>query len=513
MHLIEEHGEFAPVGGAVGPADAGPADDERQRPPLHEQGDDRDREGDEHELLVVRGVPREGLGGREGDDAAHPGPTQHDPAAPAEPFGLVLLDVVARLLGAAQEPHDPACRARRPLGVEGFDPFVELGRALGSACRPLLAPAHEVEQRPDEPEPQHHEDAGEQHAERDRLVPGEVALLDLADDPGELGAHEQEDAVLEHELEGAPVEPFGDARLRGEPGALVARVDAGGDDGDDSGGVQLFGRDVGDERHGERDGGVEDRLVQAAPDEDGDEADDQSERGRDDDGVGEVAERSGNVEAARHRERGRRDRGAQQHEGGGVVDETLAFEDREQARRQAEPFADRGRGDDIGRADDRAEGDGGGEVEVFEDDEQHESGEERAADDEQHREGGDRSEVAAEVDDRQLDRGGVEQQGQDAGQDEFRFDLDRGHAGDEAVADPDQHEQEGGGDAESAREGGGRDDQDDSADGDEGEVEVHGLQAIGRAAGLAASTSLCARCAPRRRTGCRSGRRCSPGPR
>ena len=62
--------------------------------------------------------------------------------------------------------------------------------------------------------------------------------------------------------------------------------------------------------------------------------------------------------AVPRRERSRHggdDRRPQQHERGAVVDEALALDDVDQPPRHAEPPADRGRGDRVGRRDDRAE--------------------------------------------------------------------------------------------------------------------------------------------------------------
>jgi len=266
-------------------------------------------------------------------------------------------------------------------------------------------------------------------------------------------------------------------------------------------------RQVGEEGHGERDRGVESRLSEPPTHRDRDDADEQPHPRRDDHRVAEAADRGPDVDGSRRAQRGRGDRRAQQHERGRVVDETLALEDGEQPRGQPEALADARRGDDVGRADDRPERDRGGEAEAGQDRDEREPGDERAHDDEHDRERRDRSEVATEVDDGEAEGRGVEQRRQDADEDDLGVDLDHRNAGQEAVADADDHEQQGRRDPEPPGERRRRDDDDDPGDGDERIPGIHAAQSTG---GL--STSPCVRCAPRRRTACRSDRRCSPVP-
>ena len=80
-----------------------------------------------------------------------------------------------------------------------------------------------------------------------------LSLTSAKIQPG-LEADEQEDGVLEDEGDGAPVHPFGDARLRGlQDRRLVPEQQAGDDDRDDPRGVDLLGGDEGRERDDERD--------------------------------------------------------------------------------------------------------------------------------------------------------------------------------------------------------------------------------------------------------------------
>ena len=81
-----------------------------------------------------------------------------------------------------------------------------------------------------------------------------VAVADVLEEPLGLQADQQEDGVLEDEGDRAPVDPLRDPRLRGlQDRRLVAEQQAGDDDRDDAGGVDLLGREVGRERDHERD--------------------------------------------------------------------------------------------------------------------------------------------------------------------------------------------------------------------------------------------------------------------
>ena len=63
-------------------------------------------------------------------------------------------------------------------------------------------------------------------------------------------------------------------------------------------------------------------------------------------------------DAPGHGRRGRRDRGVQRDQGGGVVEQRLALEDGDDAARQPDPAADRGRRHGVRRRDDGADGEG-----------------------------------------------------------------------------------------------------------------------------------------------------------
>ena len=82
----------------------------------------------------------------------------------------------------------------------------------------------------------------------------------------------------------------------------------------------------------------------------------------DGDGEGEIAEHP----AERHRRRGAGDRRSQDHQRGGVVEQALALQHRDDPAGHADPLDDGGR-DGVGRADDRAERDAPGEAQPRDD--------------------------------------------------------------------------------------------------------------------------------------------------
>ena len=89
----------------------------------------------------------------------------------------------------------------------------------------------------------------------------ELAVRDPLEDPAGLEADEQEDGVLQQEGDGPPVDALGDPRLGGlDDRRLVPQQQAGHDDRDDAGGVQLLGEEVRRERRDQRDGGVHERV-------------------------------------------------------------------------------------------------------------------------------------------------------------------------------------------------------------------------------------------------------------
>ena len=164
------------------------------------------------------------------------------------------------------------------------------------------------------------------------------------------------------------------------------------------------------------------------------------------------------------------DGGGEQHQRGRVVDEPLALEHGQDPRRQAEPPADGGRRDRVGRAEHGTERDAGRQDQRGEHVEEDEAGAERGDHDEDDRQAEDRAEVPAEVDERQLDRGGVEDRRQQHVEHELGRHLDPRESRQVGQADADQDEEDRRGDAEPARE---RGDADDDGDRDDAGDLVH----------------------------------------
>jgi hypothetical protein len=72
--LTREPRVFAALVFLVVAADAEPPDHQRQRTALHDQGDDRDREGDQDQLRAVRQIRGQRLGRGQRHDPAHARP-------------------------------------------------------------------------------------------------------------------------------------------------------------------------------------------------------------------------------------------------------------------------------------------------------------------------------------------------------------------------------------------------------------------------------------------------------
>ncbi|OUD92146.1 hypothetical protein CMMCAS04_09595 [Clavibacter michiganensis subsp. michiganensis] len=273
--------------------------------------------------------------------------------------------------------------------------------------------------------------------------------MHLVDDVPELQAHHEEDAVLEEEQHGAPVQPLVDARLRRQGrGAPMTRPDARGHHREDAGRPDLLRRDEGHERHGEGDRGVEDGVVEPSPHLGGDDADDDADR----EGAhrGEHEAPGGLPQVDGCADGG--DRGAQQDERRRVVHEALPLEDGDEARWQAEPARDARRGDGVGRADHGAEGQRAGEGQVREERVEQQADPEGRHEHQHHREADDRAEVAPQVHERHRHGGSVQQRRQDAREDQLGRHLDGRHAREVGDPDPDEHEDQGRGHADAPRQ-------------------------------------------------------------
>ena len=139
---------------------------------------------------------------------------------------------------------------------------------------------------------------------------------------------------------------------------------------------------------------------------------------------------------------GRHDRRTQGHQGGGVVEQRLALEDRHDPAREADPPRDRRRRDGVGRCHDGTDREAGTPAEVGQQP-VHEHGDAGGGEgDQPDRQQEDRPPVGVEVDEARLDRRGVEQWRQQPEQHDFRAQLDVGHERQERADDADRDEHE-----------------------------------------------------------------------
>ena len=186
---------------------------------------------------------------------------------------------------------------------------------------------------------------------------------------------------------------------------------------------------------------------------------------------------------------GRGDRGAQRDQRGGVVEQRLPLEDRHDPARDADAPRDRGGRDGVRRGDDGTEREGGrpgdGRDHVVGHDRDADGGERHQADREQQ----DRPAVGVEVDQRGLQRRGVEQRREQPDEHHLLGQVHLGHEGQVRRAGPDRDEQQRSGQVEPAAGAGDHDD--DGREGSEGERDVHlVIQPTGSKRGAAASGRL-----------------------
>jgi hypothetical protein len=369
-------------------------------------------------------------------------------APPARAEALARVEPLVRV-PAAQHPLEPVQpgRARGPLvGSAQVGHTVErVGEIGGALPGAPLAAAQVRDERRDEQHARRDEHARDGERDEHGVAHALAGDLHVLHQRGQLVPHGEEDAVLEEQLRGAPVEALAQPVLRGEAGqTLVPGDQAGGDDGEHARGVQLLGRDEGDERHRERHRRGEHRVVEAHAHLHRHEPDDDADGRAHDDGEREVPRDV----AERDRARRCRDRGAQQHERGRVVDETLALEHGDEPRRQPELLADRRRGHGVGRGDDRAERDRGRQPEARDERVHEEADEHRGHDHQPHGQRGDRPEVAPEVGHVHVDGSGVQDRRQDDHEHEVGPEGQLRRARKHAQPRADQHEPDRCGDAE-----------------------------------------------------------------
>ncbi len=316
---------------------------------------------------------------------------------------------------------------------------------------PVRPRTHQQEARGEHPHQAEHDDRGERaQAQRDDVGDGYAAVLDVAEDPARLQTDQQEHHVLEQELDRAPVQPLRDPGGRGlQDRRLVAQQQAGDHHREHSGAVDLLGRHVGDERRDQRDAGVDDRVGHAAAhtadDEEQQQADGHAPGGGEQEVQADVehgdlvAERDGGARAPD------RDGGPQGHQGGRVVEQRLALQDRDDPARDADAAGDRGRRHGVRRRDDRAEGERRRPGHVRDDVVGHHRDADRREGDQPDRQQQDRATVGVEVDQRRLQRRGVQQRRQQPDQHHLGGQV---HLGDErqerrARAERDEHDRRG----------------------------------------------------------------------
>mgnify|MGYP006339570469 FL=1 len=299
-----------------------------------------------------------------------------------------------------------------------------------------------------------HRDDERTKAEHNDCADAEIVLLDVLQNPAQLQAKQEEDGVFKQELDRVPVDSLG------HPGLgilnnrrLVAEDQAGHNDGDHSGGVHLFRRDVGEEGRHEGEQRVAHGVGQALTQQhdhgcDG-EPDDGSTACRDEEVHGDRADRDGSCK--------RQDGGAQGNKGGRVVQERLALKNRHDPAGKTNPPSHSCGGHGVGRGDDGTEGERGGQRNREQPpgqqpDRQH--GEEHQGYGEQ----ADRADVRPDINQGCANGRGVQQWRQEAKQHELGSQLDGRNRRDERGDRADNHENKRGGQTESAAEAGHRED-------------------------------------------------------
>ena len=228
------------VGPRVRSAQLQRPDQPRQGQTLQQQGARRDHHRGQDQHLPLRHVLRDQECGGQGDHTPQPGPADDQRRGPG-------------------------------------------GGTLPSRCHLRLNRKIRVNDDPDQPDHDHPDQDGHARTRRSarRTAPTRCTAVE---DPACLQADQQEDRVLQQELDGGPVDPLAQPGLAGlDHRRLVAEDQPGGDHRDDARAVEvpdrdLLGRHVRGERHQERDGGVEHRLGDPAPDRDHHEGHQQARR-------------------------------------------------------------------------------------------------------------------------------------------------------------------------------------------------------------------------------------------
>ncbi len=259
------------------------------------------------------------------------------------------------------------------------------------------------------------------------------------DDDRQLQSDQDEEGGVEEEAEDRPHREALHAALgRGYLGRAETEVEPGGDHGEHPGEAELVGRDertIGaEQRDRELRVDVVDPLADLSDHPPDGEADRDAARDVDEELDCGPAGRDALADRRRHRD-------LVGDEGARVVDEALALDDVDQAARSADPPHDCGRGDRVGRRDDRAERERDGPWQadhVVRDHRDHTGGHEDEPD-RGHRDCAGVGPEAAEVGE---ERRGVQQWRQEDEQDEVGLELDVGNARDEAEDEAAEHERD-----------------------------------------------------------------------
>ena len=186
--------------------------------------------------------------------------------------------------------------------------------------------------------------------------------------------------------------------------------------------------------------------------------------------------------AARHPDGGGGQRGAQGHQGGGVVEQRLALEDGHDPAGQPDPAPDGGGRDRVGRGDDGADGEGDRPGDVGDQRVHHDADAEGGEGDQADAEQQDRAPVGVEVDQRGLHGGRVEQRGQQAEEHHVVPEVHLGHAREVRRHHADHDQQQGRREVELVRQR--RERQDGDGQGHQRDSDLHPAIVSGwRAAG------------------------------
>ena len=388
------------------------------------------------------------LRGGQGDGTAHARP--HDDTAFARAHRLVLEVIqvgTAHGVAACTALEASAIVGERVLPMLGaqvaglehvsvdftrlvhalFEAFDARGLGLVAALTTLVPVVQPGEHNRDE----HGANCHDEPTERDGEERGEGQSAGerggLLDDAEGLQAHRQENPALQDERHGLPILLGESPVRRGDNGRASARDDQAGDDGrDEAGSSQVLGGDRGDEGHREGENGVGRGLLDEGAHSHADLANDPSDGGRDTEREGDLADEQTRIEGVFVGGQAGVHRGGQEDERGRVVEETFAFEHRNDAVGDPGTFRNRD-GDRVRRRQDRAQGNaprqGDGGNQPVNDEADREGGQEHEGD-RKHRDG---VHLASEVHGRHTHCGRKQQRRQHDLKDEMRLDLDGPH--------------------------------------------------------------------------------------